>query len=82
MRKVLTRFATAALVATAAAGGLLWSEDLTPRGLSGFVSTAQAVIGRPVTPVSYAGVARRSVRTPVAGIGHIGVGRPIGIGIR
>ena len=27
-----------------------------------FVSTAQAVVGRPLTPVSYAGVARRTSR--------------------
>ena len=33
----------------------------TPGGL-GFVSTAQAVVGRPLTPVSVAGAARRTVR--------------------
>ena len=27
-----------------------------------FVSTAEAVVGRPLTPVSYAGVARRTAR--------------------
>lgn len=32
------------------------------------VSTAQAVIGRPLTPVSYAGVARRTVRRCRAGV--------------
>jgi hypothetical protein len=31
-----------------------------------FVSTAQAVVGRPLTPVSYAGVARRTTRRSVA----------------
>jgi len=30
------------------------------------VSTAQAVIGRPLTPMSYAGVARRTTRRAVA----------------
>lgn len=34
---------------------------VSPRGLS-FVSTAEAVVGRPVTPVSVAGVARRTAR--------------------
>ena len=33
-----------------------------PRGMSGFVATVEAVIGRPLTPVSVAGVARRTAR--------------------
>jgi hypothetical protein len=35
-----------------------------PKSLS-FVSTAYALIGRPATPVSYAGVARRTTRRAV-----------------
>jgi len=31
-------------------------------GVHGLVSTAEAVVGRPLTPVSYAGVARRTSR--------------------
>jgi hypothetical protein len=31
-------------------------------GAHSFVSTAEAVVGRPLTPVSVAGVARRSAR--------------------
>ena len=31
-------------------------------GVHSLVSTAEAVIGRPLTPMSYAGVARRSAR--------------------
>jgi len=31
-----------------------------------FESTAQAVVGRPLTPMSYAGVARRTTRRSVA----------------
>jgi hypothetical protein len=31
-------------------------------GVRSFVSTAEAVVGRPLTPVSVAGVARRSAR--------------------
>lgn len=30
--------------------------------LSGVIETADAIIGRPLTPMSYAGVARRTVR--------------------
>jgi len=36
-------------------------------GVHSFVSTAEAVIGRPLTPVSVAGVARRSARRCAAG---------------
>jgi hypothetical protein len=37
-------------------------------GAHSFVSTAEAVIGRPLTPVSVAGVARRSARRCAAGV--------------
>ena len=34
----------------------------------GFVSQAEAVVGRPLTPVSVAGVARRTARRCVSGV--------------
>ena len=37
-------------------------------GVHSFISTAEAVIGRPLTPVSVAGVARRSARRCAAGV--------------
>jgi hypothetical protein len=37
-------------------------EQFTIPGLLGFVSPAEAVVGRPLTPMSYAGVARRTAR--------------------
>jgi len=46
------------------------------------VSVAQAVIGRPATPVSYAGVARRTtVRVATPGVGAPGVGVTPGVGV-
>ena len=33
-----------------------------------FVSTAEAIVGRPLTPMSYAGVARRTARRCAAGV--------------
>ncbi len=49
----------------AVAAGLSWSG--TPDVVqNGFFSKAQAVIGRPLTPMSYAGVARRTTRRAVA----------------
>jgi hypothetical protein len=37
-------------------------------GVHGFVSTAQAIIGRPMTPMSVAGVARRTARRCAVGV--------------
>jgi hypothetical protein len=37
-------------------------ERFLPAVTDGFVSTVEAVVGRPLTPVSVAGVARRTAR--------------------
>jgi hypothetical protein len=37
-------------------------------GVHSFVSTAEAVIGRPLTPMSVAGVARRTARRCAVGV--------------
>jgi hypothetical protein len=37
-------------------------------GVHGFVSSAEAVVGRPLTPMSVAGVARRTSRRCAAGV--------------
>ena len=54
-------------------GGLLWSEKPTIDGA--FTSTAEARIGRPLTPMSYAGVARRTTRRAVVYGGAAASGR-------
>jgi len=46
--------------------GLLIGEPGSITGSASFVRQANAVIGRPLTPVSYAGVARRTTRRAVA----------------
>jgi len=43
-------------------------ERFEIRGVHSFVSTAEAIIGRPLTPMSYAGVARRTARRCAAGV--------------
>ena len=43
-------------------------ERFSVPGVSSYVATAQAVVGRPLTPVSVAGVARRSARRCAAGV--------------
>ena len=65
-RKMILLTATAAMFA----GGLLWSGKGTVDG--GFVSAAEARIGRPLTPMSYAGVARRTTRRAVVGGAVVG----------
>ncbi len=48
--------------------GLEAGEQLSRPGLFSLVSTAEARVGRPLTPVSVAGVARRSARRCAAGV--------------
>jgi len=43
-------------------GALELGETLSIPGVHGFISPAEAVVGRPLTPVSVAGVARRTAR--------------------
>ncbi len=66
-----------AAAAFALAGGLFWSgETSLDRGL---VTSAEARIGRPLTPMSYAGVARRTTRRAVAvGAGAAAAGAAAG----
>jgi hypothetical protein len=48
--------------------GSEFGERLAIPGIHGFVSPADAVVGRPLTPVSVAGVARRTARRCAAGV--------------
>ena len=59
----LIRLSTASIVGAAA---VLWSGQLPLNSQSSLVSSAEARIGRPLTPLSYAGVARRTTRRAVA----------------
>jgi len=57
--------------------GLVWSGEIWLTSNGSLVSTAEAVVGAPATPVSYAGVARRST----VGAGAPGVGVTPGVGV-
>ncbi len=61
---------TAVLVITTAIVvlGSEFGERLALPGIHGVIPRAEAVVGRPLTPVSYAGVARRTVRRCAAGV--------------
>jgi hypothetical protein len=43
-------------------------ERLSVPGVGGYVATAEARVGRPLTPVSVAGVARRTTRRCATGV--------------
>jgi len=45
-------------------------ERLSIPGVQSFFSTAEARVGRPLTPVSVAGVGRRTARRCVTGVYH------------
>ncbi|MGD8355881.1 MAG: hypothetical protein PVH83_09485 [Methyloceanibacter sp.] len=49
-------------------GLLTISEKISNPAVDGLVSTADARVGRPLTPVSVAGVARRTVRRCAVGV--------------
>jgi hypothetical protein len=59
---VLKRFGFILLAVIIWLGGIELGERLSTRGGHSFVSTAEAIVGRPLTPVSVAGVARRTAR--------------------
>jgi hypothetical protein len=53
---------TLLVVGVLAAGVLELGERLSVPGFSGLISIVKAEVGRPLTPVSVAGVARRTAR--------------------
>lgn len=65
------------------AAGLLWNGQVPFTNID-MMESAHARLGRPATPVSYAGVARRTtvrVATPGVGVGAPGAGaRPANVG--
>jgi hypothetical protein len=64
IKRLLTSLlGTIALLVLVEIGG----EVLAP-GEIGITNRAEAIIGRPLTPMSYAGVARRTVRRCAAGV--------------
>ena len=56
------------LVGIVVLAGTELGEQLSIPGVHGVISNAHAVVGRPLTPVSVAGVARRTVRRCAVGV--------------
>jgi hypothetical protein len=71
-----------AIFSLAVAGWLL-NGQIGPGPHPGLIASAEAVVGAPATPVSYAGVARRTTaRAVTPGVGAGGVGGPAsGVGV-
>jgi hypothetical protein len=70
--KTLFRLSVATILGGVA---LFWGGQMPFDGQSSLVSSAEARVGRPLTPMSYAGVARRTTRRAVAvGAGAVAVG--------
>jgi len=61
LRKILVR----AILVGVVGGAALMVSDVASITSGNLVTTASAVIGRPLTPLSYAGVARRTTRRAV-----------------
>ncbi len=62
------RFAVFLIAGIIVIGGSELGARLSIPGVHNFISTAEARVGRPLTPVSVAGVGRRTVRRCAAGI--------------
>ncbi|WP_426526221.1 hypothetical protein [Bradyrhizobium sp. McL0615] len=74
-RKLIVPAAAAAALTV----GLFWNGETAIDG--GLITSAEARVGRPLTPMSYAGVARRTTRRAVAvGAGAAAAGAYYGSG--
>ena len=62
------RVAVCVFAAAVGLVGLEVAERMSVPGIHGLVPDAHAVIGRPLTPVSVAGAARRTVRRCAVGV--------------
>ena len=67
MTSMTNRFLRVALASAVGVGCLFGSETLSPINPDSWTTKAQAIIGRPATPSSFAGVARRTTRRAVVG---------------
>jgi hypothetical protein len=66
--KVSKRFGVILIAGLIVIGGAELGERLSVPGVHSLIPTAEAVVGRPLTPVSVAGVGRRTVRRCAVGI--------------
>ena len=65
---IMSKTVRLALLVGLLGAGLATGERWISPGFGTFIATAQAVVGRPLTPVSVAGVARRTARRCAVGV--------------
>ncbi len=78
MSRMKIGFFPLALATTVGVGSLFVSDHVYQTKSGFFINEANAVIGRPLTPMSYAGVARRTTRRAYGAYGAYGVYPPYG----
>jgi len=66
--KVSRRIGVMLIAGITVIGGAEIGERLMAPGFHSLISTAEARVGRPLTPVSVAGVGRRTVRRCAVGV--------------
>lgn len=67
MTRISTTLFRLSIATMLGGAAFLWSGQLPQDAQSSLVSSAEARVGRPLTPISYAGVARRTTRRAVVG---------------
>ena len=70
-----------ALATIVGVGALFASDHVSPTKPGSLVTEANAIIGRPLTPMSYAGVARRTTRRAYGAYGAYGAYAPYGAAV-
>ena len=80
MTRTTIRISRIALAAIAGIGCLFVSDRISLTNSHSLITEANAIIGRPLTPMSYAGVARRTTGRAVYGAGAVGVGVGVAVG--
>jgi hypothetical protein len=68
MNRIAKSLIHCSIAAVLGGAALFWNGNLSLNTQSSLVSSAEAIIGRPLTPMSYAGVARRTTARAV-GVG-------------
>jgi hypothetical protein len=66
MTRISTAMIRLSIATVVGSAALFWNGEAPLDSRSSLVSSAQARVGRPLTPMSYAGVARRTTRRAVA----------------
>jgi len=66
--KVSRRFGVMLIAGITVIGGSELGERLSVPGVNSLIPSAEARVGRPLTPVSVAGVGRRTVRRCAVGV--------------